>query len=622
LSLSYEARLEQILSQVRRPGRYTGGEWNQIVKDSARVRIALAFPDVYEVGMSNLGLQILYEIINGQPDWAAERAFAPWTDMEALMRQEKMPLLSLETKRPLKEFAVVGFSLQYELTFTNVLNMLQLSGISLRSVDRAPDSPLVIAGGPGVFNPEPMAPFIDAFVVGEAEEVILDLLGAVDKGSGGSRTKDGRRRLLRELSELKGVYVPSLYPFKGYPLRAEDGRPVRVAKRVISGFDRLAIPKKPVVPFLETIHDRSVIEVMRGCTRGCRFCQAGIVYRPTRERSAASVAAGAARQLGATGHNEVSLASLSTTDHSELTELLSALGELEGPPCSVSLPSLRTDRFAVEVAAQLAKVKKTGLTFAPEAGTDRLRRVINKGVTEADLLGTAEKAFAAGWSRLKLYFMIGLPTETDEDVVGIAAMAQAVLRRAGEVMGAKAARRIKLVVSVSSFIPKPHSPFQWAGSLSLSEIERRQRLLRDHLPGRQIDLKWHDARSSLIEAALARGGREAAEAIERAFSSGARFDSWSDQFSFDLWVRAFAQAGIDLESTAEAKPVEQPLPWDHIDSGVAKSWLLEEYTKALSADETPDCRHHACSDCGVCGGGVKLEFAAGRKRRLNAQAPA
>lgn len=607
----FNARFERILPLVRRPGRYVGGEWNQVVKGAAEVSVALAYPDVYEVGMSNLGLQILYEIVNDHPKYRAERVFAPWTDMETQARSNEVPLLTLESRRPVSEFDIFGFSLQYELTFTNVLNMLDLAGIPLRAELRGEGSPVIIAGGPCVFNPEPMADFIDAFVVGEGEEVILELLGviaAVKTGQGGPGV---RGRLIEALSKIEGVYVPGAVKWEGrYPLRAPDGSALTVKRRLVSEFDRVPVPKSPVVPAVEAIHDRCVVEIMRGCTRGCRFCQAGIVYRPARERSAATVAAAAARQIENTGYDEISFSSLSATDHSEILEILkqtrSAVGDFRPV---LSLPSMRTDKFSVEIAEQIAKAKKTGLTFAPEAGTARLRQVINKGLDEEAVLGTAVKAFTAGWRRIKLYFMIGLPTETDEDVLAIAKMAEDVLARAREALGIKAARQLKVVVSVSSFIPKAQSAFQWAQALSLAEVQRRQNLLKERLTSRQIDFKWHESKASVVESALARGDRRLGRVIEAAFLLGARFDSWSDQFNFDLWQSAFKTAGVNLDLAATSGfEVEADLPWDHIDCGVDKEWLALEYRRALEAVPTDDCRTGPCSLCGVCGPGVRMEI--------------
>lgn len=602
--------LQSLLSKVRRPGRYIGGELNQVVKKDACSRLALAFPDVYEVGMSNLGLQILYEIINNRDDFACERVFAPWTDMEAQMRENGIRLFSLESGAPVDEFDVVGFSLQYELTFTNVLNMIELADLPVRAANRA-GLPLVIAGGPCCFNPEPMAPFLDAFFIGEAEDAIIEIMDSVvefkkEYGAGGDR-----KILLKALSLIGGVYVPSLYDWSGsYPLTPLDGAPPVVKRRITTRFDRVPIPKKPLLPFVETIHDRCVLEIMRGCTRGCRFCQAGVIYRPARERAAATIGAAAEVQIANTGHEEISLASLSATDHSEIVAALKAVREIgTSPAWRVSLPSMRTDKFSVEIASEIAGPRKAGLTFAPEAGTDRLRRVINKGVTEEDALNAAKKAFSSGWTRIKLYFMIGLPTETDEDVTAIGALVEKILGAAREELGAKPAKRLKIVVSVSSFVPKAHSPFQWAKMISAEEIARRQSLLRNVLKSRQIEIKWHEAASSQIEAVFARGGRELAPMIAKAQELGARFDGWSDHFSLETWRRAGKETGLDIvEAAGRMIGPNDALPWDHIDCGVTRAWLAREYERALSETETVDCRSGPCSACGVCKGEVKLEI--------------
>ncbi|MDP1809190.1 MAG: TIGR03960 family B12-binding radical SAM protein [Actinomycetota bacterium] len=602
--------LQPLLPKVRRPGRYIGGELNQVVKKEAGVRIALAFPDVYEVGMSNLGLQILYEVINDLPDFGCERVFAPWPDMEAQMRQTRTPLTALESARPISEFDLIGFSLQYELTFTNVLNMIELAGLPLLAAERA-GLPIVIAGGPCAFNPEPMALFFDAVFIGEAEEAIVEIMESVREFKEEHGRNADRNKLLAALSRIDGVYVPGLYSWTGgYPLVSQDGAPATVKRRVITDFDKAPIPKRPLVPFLETVHDRCVIEIMRGCTRGCRFCQAGVIYRPARERAAATIGAAAKTQIKNTGYEEISLASLSATDHSEITAALQEVREIGfSPAWRVSLPSMRTDKFSVEIAEKIAGARKTGLTFAPEAGTDRLRRVINKGLTEEDALNAAKKAFSSGWTRIKLYFMIGLPTETDEDVSAIALLINKILEAARLDLGAKAAKRLKIAVSVSSFVPKAHSPFQWATMITPKEIAGRQALLRGDLRSRQVELKWHEAASSQVEAALARGGREMAPVIAKAYELGARFDGWSDHFSFETWRRAGVEAGIDIDQAAKRKiEPDDALPWDHIDCGVTKAWLAKEYERSLDEIETVDCRSGSCSQCGVCKDGIKMEI--------------
>ncbi len=610
MSSKYERQLYEILPDVRRPSRYIGAEWNQSSKDTGDVSIALAYPDVYEIGMSNLGLQLLYDIINSHERFHCERVFAPWIDMEAEMQKKGLPLLSLETKVPIKDsFDLFGFSLQYELTFTNVLRMLRLAGIPLRSEERDESCPLVIGGGPCAFNPEPMAPFFDLFLIGEAEDAILEILDTVDKEKQKQNRKPLREEVLKSLSRIEGVYIPAKGEINGSSRFTEKGEQgLSIKRRVMTGIDNLSIPKNPVVPYMETIHDRCVIEVMRGCTRGCRFCQAGIVYRPTRERKVDTVVKAVSEQIKATGYEDVSLSSLSTTDHSQIVEMLEAIANLsKSPGRSISLPSMRTDQFSVDIAATIAKMKRTGLTFAPEAGTERLRRVINKGLTEAQILEATTKAFKMGWSRLKLYFMIGLPTETDEDVIGIAQLLNKILSAARDELKGKNVGRIKLTVSVASFVPKPHTPFQWIKTLLPEEIERRQKLIRDNVKSKQIFLRWHDASVSVLEAALARGGRETANAIENACKLGAGFDSWTERFEFEIWKEAFSLAGMDVGE--KAINVGEPLPWGHIDTGIDIDWLKREYELATSAEETEDCRDNLCSECGVCRGKIGLEIA-------------
>ncbi len=596
--------LRKILADVQRPSRYIGTEWNCAEKGDSRASIALAYPDVYEVGMSNLGLQILYDVINSHEGYSCERVFAPWPDMEEQMLKNELPLFTLESRKSVKKgFDIFGFSLQYELTFTNVLKMLKLAGIPLRADERDENSPLVIGGGPCVFNPEPMAPFFDLFVIGEAEEAIIEIMDIIADQKQAGASGFGREETIDSLSKLKSVYVP----------KSSVGKDA-IKKRSLSDFNRYSVPRAPVVPFMETIHDRCVIEVMRGCTRGCRFCQAGIIYRPTRERGSQKVLEGAAAQSRSTGHEDISLASLSTTDHSQIMEMLDGLMEISrSPGSSVSLPSLRCDQFSVDVAQRIVTKKKRGLTFAPEAGTARLRKVINKGLTEEQILETTTKAFKMGWSRIKLYFMIGLPTETDEDILGITDLVKSIMEAAAAELGQKAGNRVKLSVSVSTFVPKSHTPFQWMPMLGQDEVERRQALLRDNLKSRRVDLKWHASEGSIVEAALAKGGRGSADAIENAYKLGAGFDSWAESFSYNIWERAYEMAGLDLvKEAARSWGMSEALPWDHIESGVTKEWLKREYTLAEQGLETPDCREGQCSQCGVCVGDLRLEIADGK----------
>ncbi len=574
----------------------------------------MVYPDVYEVGMSNLGLRILYELINDDKRFAAERVYYPWTDMRDEMTRAGIPLLSLETKRAVADFDILGVSLQSELTYSNIIGLLDMARVPRRAGERSESDPLVVAGGPGVFNPEPLSPFFDCFIIGEAEEAAIELMVMM---ADAKRERWRKAVLLERLAALDGFYVPALAGEPGvYPLHRPDGSELKVKKRLITDFNKTPVPRRPIVPYLETIHDRCVIEVTRGCGRGCRFCQAGMVYRPVRERRAETISVAARAQAQATGYSDISLASLSTTDHSQIEDILERLGDLpDALARSISLPSMRTDRFSVGLAETIAGRKKTGLTFAPEAGTARLRAVINKGVTEEDMLSAAEEAFRAGWERLKLYFMIGLPTETDKDVIGIAVLTEKILETAEDVLSRGRAKRVKLTVSVSTFVPKPHTPFQWMGMIPVDEIVRRQTLLKERLPKKRVDFKWHEAGSSILEAALAGGDAGTADAIERAYDLGAEFDGWSDKFSLEIWRRAFREVGLDLDRAASATiSPDGPLPWDHIDSRLDRAWLRREYEESLRAVETQDCRFGTCSDCGVCGGGVKLELAQGEQR--------
>lgn len=572
--------IDHLLPLVEKPARYVGGEVNMVRKDPSRVRVrmALAFPDAYEVGMSHLGLKILYGIVNAHPDFAAERVFAVWPDLEALMRAEGLPLASLETATPLREFDLVGFSLQYELCATNVLQMLDLGGIPLRAADRGQGDPFVVAGGPAAFNPLPLGPFFDAFALGDGEELIIELAEMLARwrSEGGSRGD-----LLSEWKKLEGVYVPSLH---------KPGQAVK--RRVVADIERAWFPTKLVVPFCETVHDRVGVEIARGCTRGCRFCQAGMLYRPVREREAGSIVDIAARSLRRTGWEEVSLLSLSSGDYTGAADLVAAMTErFCDDKVALSLPSLRTETFDARMAEQIRRVRKTGFTLAPEAGTERLRKVINKGNTEEDLQRAIAAAFAAGWQGVKLYFMIGLPTETEEDVDAIVGL----IRKA-----ARWADRGAIRASISTFVPKTHTPFQWAGQIDPDETRRRQQQIRRRFQKGHTRVKVHDARISFLEGVLARGDGRLAEVIEHAFRKGARFEGWEEWLRPDVWSVSFDECGVDPHEYLKPRSVSGSLPWDFIATGVTKDFLGEEWRRAQREETTLDCRVAGCQDCGVC----------------------
>lgn len=596
-------RVERILSKVQKPSRYVGNEWNSIHKDwgQARARMAFAFPDVYEIGMSHLGTRILYHIVNSFPEFLCERVFAPWVDMEKQLGEAKVPLYALESFHPLRDFDVVGFTLQYEMSFTNILNMLKLAGIPLRSAERGPEDPWIIAGGPCVYNPEPLAPFIDFFLLGESETQLPQLLQLIAEQK---KNPLSRQDFLLQAAQVQGVYVPEYYHIEyekdGHitKIQAEEQVPEKVEKALVTDLDRVPYPTSPVVPYMEIVHDRMMLEVMRGCTRGCRFCQAGMIYRPVRERSPEVLLEQTAKMARSTGYQEVSLTSLSTGDYSCIRPVVQGIirnHAKEG--INVSLPSLRIDSFDVELANEVQKVRKSGLTFAPEAGTQRLRDIINKNVTEEDLIGAVEAAFRAGWSNIKLYFMIGLPGETRDDLDGIADLAKKVVY-AGTKLGR---RNVNVSVSVSSFVPKSHTPFQWEAQESMRSLEEKQKYLREILRDRRIRYHYHDVRTSFLEAVFAKGDRKLAEVLQHAYELGCRFDGWSEQFRYDRWMQAFEETGIDPHDYANrAIDPEEILPWEHLQSGVSKRFLLEEHDRALREIRTPDCRYHDCTGCGVC----------------------
>jgi len=606
---------ERLFPRVEKPGRYTGGEWNSIRKDPARVRVsvALAFPDVYEIGMSYLGQKILYDQLNARPSLRAERVFAPWPDMEEALRASGIPLFSLESRTPLSEFDVIGFSLLYELNYSNVLTILDLGGIALRAADRPDSAPIVIAGGPAVFNPEPVADFFDAMVAGDGEEVfpeILDLLA-------GLKSRDASRpEILRALAGVSGVYVPSLYeagPGEKSPLlvvRPKGDAPYPVRKRVLGAFARSPFPSDIVVPNVESVFDRGAVEVARGCPQKCRFCQATSIYAPYRIKDPGAVVATALRSVARTGYEDASLFSLSVSDYPYLADTVRTLmADLEPRRASLSLSALRPKGLSAEIAREITKVRKTGFTLVAEAGTDRLRRVINKDVTEKDLMEASANAFREGWRLIKLYVMIGLPTETWEDVEAIAVLAERLTWLGREISGG--APQINL--SVSSFIPKPHTPFQWAAMDAPETLHEKQRFLRDRLAKRRnVKVKTHPLENSLLEAAFSRGDRRLGGVLLRAWRSGARFDSWSDRFRFDLWRKAFEDEGLDPGIYMAALDLEAGLPWDHMDTGMTREFFRREQERALRAERTPSCLDESCGGCRGCGfiGAMEKKFSA------------
>ncbi|MBN2823487.1 MAG: TIGR03960 family B12-binding radical SAM protein [Coriobacteriia bacterium] len=592
-------RIEPLLASVERPARYIDREWGALHIDDAEYRAALVYPDAYELGMANQAIGILYQCLAAIPGVAPERAFLPWRDMAEQMRHNDVPLFTLESCSPLSEMDLVGITLPYELTYSNILEILDLACIPLRAADRTASDPLVIGGGPCAYNPEPVAAFFDAILIGDGEHAIGQIVSVhrAVKASGVSR-----HEILSALAKVEGVYVPSLYSTDSGSAVSLGIAPARVTKRLLDDLGMVRSPVCPVVPFMDVVHDRVTVEILRGCSRGCRFCQAGMVYRPVRERTADTIVRDVLAGLECTGHEEVSLTSLSSADHSQLEEVLRRLSRrLEGTGVTVSLPSLRVDAFSVEIARLLGGGRKTGLTFAPEAGTQRMRDVINKNVTEEDLLGTVRKAFSAGWHRIKLYFMIGLPTETDADIEGIGALVRKVQEAAKESVPPAQRGGIRIGVSVATFVPKAHTPFQWDAQITLDEVRRRQSVLRDSMPKRGIDLSWHDPEVSFLEGVMARGGREIADVIEHAWRAGACYDAWTEEFSLGRWREAFDACGVDpLSIGSRVREFDEKLPWGHIQTGLSSEFLRIERERASEAITTPDCTFDECTGCGVC----------------------
>lgn len=597
-----------ILSSVQKPARYTGGEFASIIKpvEEVEATICLAFPDVYEVGMSYLGFKILYHLLNQQQGVQAERVYAPWIDMEAKMRERKIPLRTLETKKTLKECDIVGFTLQYELSYTNILNMLDLGGVPVVAAERSEADPLVIVGGPCVYNPEPLADFFDFAIIGEGEEVMAEVMEAYKSWKRAGKP-GGRRAFLQEVVKIKGIYVPSFYEVDyNENLTVKEVRPINenapavVYKRVVKDMNSVDFPTAPIVPFGEIVHDRIMLEVFRGCSRGCRFCHAGMVYRPVRERKPEVLQDLARKLVDNTGYNEISLVSLSSADYSCLAPMVhSMIEEFKDDRVSVSLPSLRIDSFCVAIAKEIQAVRKSGLTFAPEAGSQKMRDVINKGVTEEDLMNAVGAAFESGWNSVKLYFMIGLPFENDDDVLAIADLARKVQYKYYQVTGK---RGCKVTCSASFFVPKPYTAFQWFAQDDLETIRRKQFLLKDEIKTiKNVTLNYHDSKTGIIEAVFARGDRKVGKALLAAWRRGARFDGWSDCFDYERWLEAFAEAGIDKDFYAARQRGENEVfPWEHISPGVSRKFLWNEWQKAYAQQLTHDCRRSTCTGCGVC----------------------
>ncbi len=611
---------DEILMKIEKPARYIGGEVNAVTKnpDDIQVRFAMCFPDVYEIGMSHLGIQILYDMFNRRDDVWCERVYSPWVDLDKVMREEKIPLFALESQDPVRDFDFLGITIQYEMCYTNILQVLDLSGIPLHAKDRTEEDPIVIGGGPCAYNPEPIAEFFDMFYIGEGETVYNELLDTYkeNKKNGGSRMD-----FLEKACQIDGIYVPAFYDVTYH----EDGTidqffpvneqaPSVIHKQVVMDVTNTTYPQAPIVPYIKVTQDRVVLEVQRGCIRGCRFCQAGMLYRPTRERDVETLKQYAYNMLKNTGHEEISLSSLSTSDYSELKELVTFLiDNFKNKGINISLPSLRIDAFSLDVMSQVQDIRKSSLTFAPEAGSQRMRNVINKGLTEEDIISGAGQAFEGGWNKVKLYFMLGLPTETEEDMEAIAVLADKVARRYYEIPKDQRNGKCQITASSSFFIPKPFTPFQWAPMLNHEDYIERAAIVKhaflNQLNKKSLRYNWHDAEVSVLEGVFARGDRKIASVIEEAYRMGCIYDSWSEQFDNDKWMQAFDNTGIEIGFyNLRERAEEEVFPWDFIDIGVTKKFLRREWDRAMKGEVTPNCRMQ-CSGCGVAKwkGGVCIE---------------
>ena len=601
---------DEILLSIQQPARYIGGEVNSVVKDPKKVdvRFAMCFPDVYEIGMSHLGIQILYDMFNRREDVYCERVYSPWLDLDRIMREKQIPLFAVESQDPIKEFDFLGITIQYEMCYTNILQVLELSQIPLHAADRTEEDPIVIGGGPCTYNPEPIAEFFDLFYMGEGEVVYFDLL---DRYKENKRNGGSRREFLEMAAEIPGIYVPAFYDV----FYKEDGTIDRmvpnnphaketVSKRLVMEMSDTYYPEKPVVPFIKATQDRVVLEIMRGCIRGCRFCQAGMVYRPVRERNLEYLKDLAYKMLKNTGHEEISLSSLSSSDHTQLEGLVNFLiDEFDGKGVNVSLPSLRIDAFSLDVMSKVQDVKKSSLTFAPEAGSQRLRNVINKGLTEEDILRGSHDAFLGGWNRVKLYFMLGLPTETKEDMEGIAELAEKVAEEYYKVPKDQRVGKVQVVSSTSFFVPKPFTPFQWATMFTKEQYLEKAHIVNDRMKSmlnhKSLRYNWHEADVTVLEGVMARGDRKVAAVIEEAYRNGALYDSWSESFKNDVWMKAFETCGVDPDFyTLRERSLDEVFPWDFIDAGVTKEFLKREWNQAMNETVTPNCRQK-CSACGA-----------------------